>query len=124
MFRVRPLVLVIALASAGCGGGSPPAPVAPPPEFQFDDAVAAAAKDARFAEFTKLCQARAAEAKRLKDYNQAHPKPRDETRQAEFEAIQGAINAATTKIKQAMGDASWSPEDRKILQYIFATNAG
>jgi hypothetical protein len=118
MVRVRPAFVLLALVAlpfaSGCGGGNPPAPVAPPPEFQFDDAVKSAAADQRFAEFTKLCQARAAEAQRLKAFNQANPKPRSESVQADFEKIQGAINDAP----------DWSEADRKVLQYIFATSAG
>jgi len=128
MVRVRPAFVLLALVAlpfaSGCGGGNPPAPVAPPPEFQFDDAVKSAAADQRFAEFTKLCQARAAEAQRLKAFNQANPKPRSESVQAEFEKIQGAINDATTAIKKAMASPDWSEADRKVLQYIFATSAG
>jgi hypothetical protein len=126
MVSLRPLFPLLALlpaALSGCGGGNPPAPVAPPPEFQFDDAVKTAAADGRFAEFVKLCQARAAEAQRLQAFNKANPKPRSESAQAEFEKIQGAINDATTAIKRAMASPDWSEADRKVLQYIFTRNA-
>ncbi len=128
MVCVRPALVLVALLTpalaGGCGGGNPPAPIAPPPEFQFDDAVKTAAADERFAEFTKLCRARATEAQRLQAFNKANPKPRSESVQAEFEKIQGAINDATTAIKRAMASPDWSEADRKVLQYIFASNAG
>lgn len=130
VLRLRSLVLT-ALATlaapltlAGCGGSTPPEPVVAPPEFKFDEATMKAATDAKFAEFAKLCEARGVEAKKLEAFNKAHPKPRSESDQAAFEAIQGAIIEATTKIKQAMGAAEWTPEDRKVLQYLFATKAG
>lgn len=129
MFRSpRPIVFALlaglAAAGSGCGDNAPPAPTPPPAQFQFDEATTKAASDPKFADFVKLCQARGVEAKRLEAYNKAHPKPRSDSDQAEFEKIQGAINQATTLIKQAMAAPEWTPEDRKVMQYIFATKAG
>lgn len=126
--RTRPSILVAilvgTLSAAGCGGSEPPSVPPAPPEFQFNEAERKAAEDPKFAEFVKLCEARAGHAARLKELNRTKPKPRSEADQAAFERIQGEINEASTKIKQAMADPSWSDGDRKTLQFIFSSRGG
>ncbi len=121
--RLRPLLVGLPLALVGCGGDAPAAPAPPPSQFQFDAAIVKAAEDPKFAEFTALCRTHAAASKKVAEFLKAHPKPRSEALDADLEKLKGDVAAAAVPIKNAMSAATWSAEDRKVLQYLFNTKA-
>jgi hypothetical protein len=117
-------VAVGAILLGGCGGSTEPAPGPTPPQFAFDAATEAAAKDPKFAAFTALVDARAKADAALFEFSAKHPLPRSEADEAQWQKLKIALEEATTATKQAMNDPAWTDDDKKVVRYLFATRAG